>query len=165
MPKKIKSKGLEKHEKRNRIIALFAMIASFAMGGLLLALMKALDGDSDPSKAICIGNFAAYCVFLILTAVHFVHGLIVWKKKENYGVLFSSIGSGIAAFSALLNIRFELSMLFSSLGMEEKAEKIVGGVSFETFMAGQRSAWSLMLFGMGLSMLLGVIAIIRLTKK
>ncbi len=165
MPKQIKNQGLDKQEKTNRCIGAFTMVAAFAMGGVLLALMKSLDGSTDPSGVMGVAGFVTYAIFLILTLVHFINGIIVWKKKENYGVLFPSLGSGVSAFSAIVNIRFELALFFSSIGSEETAQKVIGNIGFETFMAGQRSAWSLMLFGMALSMMVGLAAMVRLLKN
>ena len=125
MPKQIKTKSISKEEKKNRMIALGAMLASFLLGALLLAMMKAISGDKDPAAPLGICCFISYIAFLVLTAAHFVSGIIIYHKQENYGVLFSSIGSGISAFAALLNIRFELSLLFSSVGADGLAKKAV----------------------------------------
>lgn len=165
MPKQIKTKEIPKDVRRNRAFAVFAMLASFSLGALLLAIMSFLNKDKDPNAALGIGFFAAFAAFLVLTAMHLASGIIVYHKRENYSVLFSSIGSGISAFSALINTRFALALLCSSLGAEGTARKIVGGVSFATFMANQQTAWKLLLFSMVISMFVGFFASLRLILK
>jgi hypothetical protein len=97
-----------------------------------------------------------------MTALHCVQGIYVYKKQEHYGVLFQSILSGAAAFTALVNLQFALVMLLSALGKDGAAEKLIGDRTMNDFILAQSTAWVMIIFGMAAAILVGVIAMMRL---
>lgn len=166
MPKQVKAPAFAPGEKKNRILALIAMISAFALGGALSVLIATLDtASSEKGSLPGLFSFITYTLFLALTAAHCIHGVVVFGRHEHYGVLFSSILNGVSAFTALINIQFALSLLFSSIGEEGLASKVIGQRSFDQFMADQRAAWALLIFGIALTMLTGLSAVINLMTK
>lgn len=166
MPKQIKSPGFAPGEKTNSVLAICAMFSAFALGSALVSLLRSIDENgSTLSGLLGLICFAAYALFFALTAAHCIHGIMMYGRHENYGMLFCSMLSGVSAFTALINIQFALSMLFSSIGESELASSVIGDRSFDQFMADQRSSWMLMTLGVGLALLGGIIAVIRSMGK
>lgn len=166
MPKQVKAPAFAAGEKKNRILALIAMISAFALGGALSVLIATLDTASAEKGSLPgLLSFIAYALFFVLTTVHCIHGVAVFGKNEHYGVLFPSLINGVSAFTALINIQFALTLLFSSIGEQELAGRVIGNRSFDTFMADQRTSWMLMIFGIAITMLTGFAAVISLMTK
>ena len=166
MPKQIKAKSVSRSQNLNRWFAVFSMIAAFLYAGGLSALVKSINDKGDTGSSLFgLLCFAAYVLFLGLTCSHCIHGIVRFGREENYGMLFSSILSGVTAFSLLINIQFSLCILFSAVNEDDIAKKIIGGAGFDSFMVNQRTAWMLMLFGTGLSMFVGMTALIKIMMK
>ncbi len=163
MPKQIKAKKLPKAEKANAILAILFMTASIAFGGVLIGLLsKFMDEESLWMGCVIFG---CYAVYLLLALSHCIQGICVFNKQENYGLLFQSVVSGAAAFTAILNLQFMLVLLMESLGKESAAEKLIGSRTMDEFVTSQSTSWTLLICGMAAALILGIFAIVKLSKK
>ena len=163
MPKKIKEKLLEKSEKTNCVLAIIEMLIASGFAGVLVWLGKELD--ENIAKWKCLIVFGVYMLFFIFTAVHCVQGISVFKKHENYGILFRSIISGAAAVTALANLQFAITLLLSSLKLDNAAQRVIGSRTFDDFIAAQRGPWVLLLIGITAAILIGFAGIAALADN
>jgi hypothetical protein len=164
MPKKIIKNKISGCEKASRILAVIAMLATFAFGTALVFLIKNLSGN-DVSRLLGCLTFAGYVLFFGLTAAHCIQGIYVFHKQEHYSILFQAILTGFAAFSALVNVQFALAMLFSAVGKDSLAEKVIGDTSFDDFMSTQHSSWTLLTFGIGVVICVGIAGAVKLIRN
>ncbi len=163
MPKQIKKKELPKGEKTSCILGMIAMFMSLALSSLMIFLVQQSSGDKEP-KALGIAVFAVYAVFTVVCLIHFLQGLVTFKKQESYAALFTSMLTAVSLFGLLLNVQFMLAMMFSALGKEKIVNKIVGDAGITDFISTQTSAWNLMLAGIAAAFAVGIIDIIRIAK-
>lgn len=163
MPKQIKKQELTKAEKTNRILALIAMAVSMAFAGSLIALLSDVMNEENTwsSYVIC----GCYALFFGLSLAHCIQGIYVFKKQEHYGVLFGSILSGAAAFSALINFQFVTVMLLSAMGRDEAAQKAIGSRTMDEFVQSQHTAWILLVCGIAAVIFVGIAAIMRFANR
>lgn len=163
MPKKIKERLLEKDEKRNCGIGIAAMIFAVLFGGVLIWLMRELDENIAGWK--CIIVFCAYILFLIFEAVHCLQSISVFKRHENYGTLFCGIVSGAAAVAALANLQFAITLLLSSVGKTDLAQRVIGDRTFDEFIQMQRAPWVMLVSGIFAALLIGFASIAKLSEN
>ena len=162
MPKQIKKKELPKGERTNSLLGIFTMIAAFALGGTLMALISVLEKGGTAGTALGIAVFGCLVLFLAIALWHCIQGIVTYEKHEHYGVLLTSVLSGVSVLGCLLNIQMALSLLFTSLGMEDAAKNVIGGRSFAEFISGQRMAWIIMIVGVATGVFTGLIGMGKL---
>lgn len=162
MPKQIKKETLTRAEKANRVIAVIAMIFTVLFAAALAVFLRDLMNDTNLWGAYVI--FAAYAVFFGLSLAHCLQGLYVYKKQDHFGVLFQSIISGAAAFTALVNLQFAIVMLLSAMGKGGAAQKVIGSRTMDDFVVSQRTSWMLLMCGMAAMIFVGISGAARLAS-
>lgn len=165
MPKQIKTKALPEGERTNCRLGIAAMVAAFAFGGTLMALISVLEKGGTAGDALGIAVFGCLVLFLAVSMWHCIQGIVTYEKHEHYGVLMTSVLTGVSVLGCLLNVQMSLSLLLTSLGMEDAAKSVIGGRSFAEFMAGQRTAWIIMIIGVSTGVFAGLIGMSKLGKK
>lgn len=163
MPKQIKKRVIPKNEKQNRILAIIAMIMTFAFAGVMLATLN--DFMEEESAVLGCVIFSAYALFFVASLTHCFHGLYVFKKSEHYGIFFQSILSAVASFTAMLNLPFALVLLFSAVGKDSLANKILGTRTMDDFIAAQAGSWKMLMFGMGAMVVIGFFSMVKLINR
>ena len=164
MPKQIKNKVLPEREMKNCKLGIAVMSAAFVLGGVLMALISVLGKGGTPGTVLSVAVALVLAVYLVLCLWHCLQGFVTYEKQENYGVLLTSVLTAFAAFTCVLNVQLALTMLFSSLGMESTAKDIIGGRSFEEFVAMQRTPWLMIIAGVSSGVIAGLIAMRKIGK-
>lgn len=159
MPKQIKTKELPAGEKTNCKLGIAVMLAAFAFGGTLMALVSVLEKGGTAGTALGIAVAVFLVTFFAFSLWHCIQGFITYEKQENYGVLMTAVLTAFSAFSCILNVQLALTMLLSSLGMDDAAKDVIGGRSFNEFMATQRTPWIMMIAGVTSAVVAGLIAL------
>lgn len=164
MPKQIKTKSLSDRELKNSKLGIAVMVAAFAFGGTILGLTSVLENGGSAGTALGIAVACCLVLFLALSLWHCIQGFVTYEKQEHYGVLMTSVLTAFSAFSCILNVQMALSLFFASIGAEDVSKSVIGGRSFDDFMATQRTAWIIMIFGVAAGVTAGLIAMTKLGK-
>jgi hypothetical protein len=166
MPKQIKKETITKAEKTNRVLAIIAMVATFAFGAALILFMKDFINHESLWRGLVI--VGTYALFTLLLLAHCLNGFMLFSKEENYGVMFQSMLTAAAAFTALLNAKFAVVMTLSALGKDTAAQNLIGSDNtMDDFILAQSTAWVLLICGIAAAILVGIISMVRLisTRK
>ena len=164
MPKQIKKKKLPKEEWVNCILGIVVMFLSLGLSSLLILLIQQTNNDNEP-KMLGLAVAAVYAVFTVTCLIHFVQGLVAFKKLESYGALFTSMLSGVSLFGMLLNVQLMLALMFTALGKDGMVTKVIGESGMNNFMTSQSNAWTLLIAGLATAFAVGFIDTIRLSKQ
>lgn len=164
MPKQVKKRTTEKGEKKSCLLGIFSMLSALVLSGFLILLIQLAGSDEQP-KWLGYAIPAAYVVFTVVSLIHCLHGIVLFKKTESYAAVFTAMLTAISVFAALINIQFMLALTFSTAGAESMVTKIIGDISLDEFMASQTNAWKFMIGGISTSFAVGMISVIRLIKK
>ena len=165
MPKQIKTKALPAGELTNSKISILTMLAAFAFGGTLMALISVLEKSGTPGTALGVSVFVCLVLFLAFSLWHCIQGIITYEKHEHYGVLLTSVLTVFSSFACILNTQMALSLFLTSIGMEDAAKSVVGGRSFAEFMSTQRTAWIIMVLGVTTGVMSGLIGMLKISKN
>ena len=165
MPKQIKKKELPAGEKKNAVLGVIVMLAAFAFGGTILGLTSVLEKGGTAGTALGIAVACCLALFLAVSLWHCIQGIITFEKQENYGVLLTSVLTAFSAFACILNVQMALSLFFAAIGMEDLSKSVIGDRSFDTFMATQRTAWIIMIFGVAAGVGAGLAAMSKLSRN
>lgn len=164
MPKQIKKKELPGLEKASCGLGIAAMFLSLIMSALMILLVQQVSADKDP-KVLGMAVFIAYAVFTVVCLIHFIQGIVTFKKLESYGALFTAMLTGISVFGLLVNVQLMAAMMFSAIGKEGMVPKITGEGGVTDFMSSQSSAWTMMIAGISTAFAVGIIDMIRLARR
>ncbi|MGN0624597.1 MAG: hypothetical protein ACI4JA_11710 [Oscillospiraceae bacterium] len=163
MPKQIKKEVIPASEKVNRVFAVISMAAALILAGLLIFLLPQLLNDESPVKACIISG--GYFVFMLSCILHCITGFVSYGKTQDFTGLFHGLISLVCTFLCLLNLRFVLVLLFSGLNMDSAANKLVGDHTMTEFVNAQTSDWTGLIFAMAAMLIIGIVGIVRLSKK
>ncbi|MBR1764907.1 MAG: hypothetical protein IJ746_05885 [Ruminococcus sp.] len=165
MPIQIKKRVIPAAEKHSCVLAIITALAGLGFGLCFIILLPDIDGDSASTQRVkTIAVSSLYAIFVLLCIVHAVVSLVASKKTNKMGLMLGGSLSGVSAFLALLTARFMAALLFSGLGREDLADKVIGDNTYSAFITAQGAAFACLVIALAIMLVIAVISIIDLAK-
>lgn len=160
MPIKIKRPEFRPLDKKYRKYTVIHTVITVALALVLIFGFKSLvENDGGPIGIVVMAFFTLYGVSLF-TAM--LLGINAYRFEDNT----ADLGQGILYFAGLitwlLNLRFMLITLFSSLGKDDTALKLAGSGGYNAFITDQYPSWVALIAGMIVTMVLGAFGLAKL---
>lgn len=162
MAKKIKYEKMHSSEKAYRITMIITyLIAAAAVLSSIFTVPNIDENNNTPLLAVYSIAFAVYVILLLVCAL--LAALFFSKTHKEYAAVQAIMLFAATAFTAA-NFKMFLVFFFYGVGMDAKVEKLFG-TDMRALTDSFTSGWMMLAIGFGITMLLGVLSIVRLASK
>lgn len=162
MAKKIKYDKMHGSEKAYRITMLITyLIAALAVLSSIFTVPNIDEHNNTPLLAV---YSVVFVVYVLLLAVCAALATVFFKKTGKEYAAVQAFMLYIATAFTAANFKMFLVFFFYGVGLDSKVEKLFGTdmrALTDSFTAG----WMMLAIGFGITMLLGVLSIVRLASK
>lgn len=163
MPKQIKKPKLKPYDRKYRKSVVGMLIATVIFLGALFGLIKIIT-DTE-GKLVTTILFGAYILYIAACGVSLTYAVKAYKNEDNFNTLFQGFFITAALVFCAMNLRFAFVMLFSAYNLDELASKLMGTATSTEFVSTQYMCWICMLIGTLLTIILGILGIVKLAKN